>query len=48
MKHSNLFAGQNLPVDSGIFKAVDKGDLRLEEIDCVQDYIRINRRYRCI
>ena len=41
MSHSNLFCGQNLPLENCPVLAVDKGDSRFDEINTVADYIRV-------
>lgn len=46
LSHSNLFAGQTLPITFGKLYAVDKEDTRLDEVDSVLDYIRLTRKWR--
>ncbi len=41
LEHSNLFVGQNLPLDMEPIYAVDRQGLRFDEINTPMDYIRL-------
>lgn len=44
LKHTNLFAGQTLPLSKAKFYSIDKGKFRLDEVDTVMDYINLTRK----